>query len=505
MGLLKKLAGQSAVYGISSILGKSINFLLVPLYTGYLDKEQLGSFTLIYAFMAFLNVIFTFGMETSYFRFSTGKGLAPEKVFQNAQSLIVIVALSLGTILYFFAVPLSEVLHFSGQSHLFRWVAMILTIDALMAIPFARLRMEGKSFQFASLKLLNILLNVGFNVLFIVVFFHIYQGDMLPSLQPLVSKWYEPEWGVDYILLANLLANALMVPVLWKLIGKWKFELEKPLLKSMWGYALPLLFMGLAGVTNEVFSRGLFEYALPANHYPGLNAREAGGIFGANFKLAILMNLIIQAFKYAAEPFFFQQSENKNNPALFARVMHWFIIFCTFLMVAVGVNLEIIGHFFFRAEGYDIALNMVPILLLGYLFLGIYYNLSIWFKITDKTQYSFYITAIGAIITVAIILTLVPKWGFIGGALSTLGCYLAMSVICYFFGQRYYPIPYRTSRGLFYLVFSFILSYGGFIIDFNNLLYNFLIHNGLLVLYGLTIFLLEKKELYSLFNSFSKK
>lgn len=505
MGLLKKLAGQSAIYGVSSILGKSINFLLVPLYTGYLEKEDLGSFTMIYAFMAFMNVIFTFGMETTYFRFSTGKGLSPEKVYQNAQSLILIVAFGLGAVLFLFAQPLAEGLNYSGQAHLFKWVALILTIDAVMAIPFAKLRMQGKSIQFASVKLLNILLNVAFNILFIVVLYHIYNGDILPGFQPLVADWYRPEWGVDYILLANLLANFLIVPVLWKLVGKWKFELRKAILKPMWGYALPLLFMGLAGVTNEVFSRGLFEYALPEDLYPGLTPREAGGIFGANFKLAVLMSLIIQAFKYAAEPFFFQQSENKNNPYLFAKVMHWFIIFCTFLMVAVAVNLDIIANLFFRAEGYEIALPMVPLLLMGYLLLGVYYNLSIWFKITDKTQYSFYITAVGAVITVVIILTLVPVWGFMGGALSTLGCYLAMSVICYFTGQRQYPIPYQTKKGLFYLILAFILSYGGFFIDTGYLIYNIVIHNFLLVIYGLVIFLLEKKELYSLFNSFLKK
>lgn len=505
MSLLKQLAGQSAIYGISSILGKTINFLLVPLYTGYLDKEALGSFTMIYALIAFLNVIFTFGMETAYFRFSTGKGLDPKPVYQNAQSLITVVALSLGTLLYLLANPIANALNYPGQGHLFKWVAFILTIDALLAIPFARLRMEGRAMTFALVKLSNILLNVGFNVLFIVVFYHIYNGDMLAILQPLISGWYRPDWGVDYILLANLLANSLIIPVLWSLLGSWKFELKKSILLPMWHYALPLLFMGLAGVTNEVFSRGLFEYALPEDFYPGLSKREAGGVFGANFKLAIFMNLIIQAFKYAAEPFFFQQSGNKNTPQLFAKVMHWFIIFCTFLMLLVAVNLDIIGNLFFRAEGYEIGLSMVPLLLMGYLFLGIYYNLSIWFKITDNTQYSFYITAIGAIITVAVILTLVPVLGFIGGALSTLTCYLVMSIICYYTGQRYYPIPYKTKKGLLYLFVAFTLSYGGFFLDSGHVFLNFLTHNSLVLLYGILIFLMEKKELYSLLRSFSKK
>ncbi|AEL24225.1 lipopolysaccharide biosynthesis protein [Cyclobacterium marinum] len=505
MGLLKKLAGQSAIYGISSILGKSINFLLVPLYTGYLPKEDLGSFTMLYALIAFLNVVFTFGMETSYFRFATGKGLDPKIVFQNAQTLVTAVGLSLGIILFLFADKLSLLFEYEGKTHLFQWAAIILTIDALMALPFARLRLDGRSLTFALLKLFNILLNVGFNVLFIVVAYHIVAGDFLQVFYPYVADWYNPEWGVDYILLANLLANLIILPIIWKLAGKWKLQLKRSILLPMWKYALPLLFMGLAGVTNEVFSRGLFEYSLPENFYPGLNSREAGGVFGANFKLAILMSLIIQAFKYAAEPFFFQQSENKNNPLLFARVMHWFIIFCTFLMVVVSVNLKLIGALFFQAEGYATALPMVPILLMGYLFLGIYYNLSIWFKITDQTQYSFYITLIGAIVTIIIILTLVPVLGFIGGALSTFGSYLVMTLLCYFIGQKYYPIPYQTKKDVGYLLIAFFLSYGGFLIDTGSLAFNFILHSAIILLYAGLIFLMEKKELNSLLKSFSKK
>ncbi|SHN21961.1 Membrane protein involved in the export of O-antigen and teichoic acid [Cyclobacterium lianum] len=505
MGLLKKLAGQSAIYGISSILGKTINFLLVPLYTGYLAKEDLGSFTMLYALIAFLNVVFTFGMETAYFRFATGKGLPPQKVYQNAQSLVFFVAVALGSLLYLFATPLSQLFDFQGKPHLFQWAAMILAIDAVMAIPFAKLRLEGKSLAFALLKLLNIVLNVSFNIIFIVVAYHITEGDILRQLQPCVAAWFRPDWGVDYILLSNVLANFLILPLLWKLVAGWKFELNKKILLPMWHYALPLLFMGLAGVTNEVFSRGLFEHALPAGFYPHLSPREAGGVFGANFKLAILMSLIIQAFKYAAEPFFFQQAENKNNPQLFARVMHWFIIFCSSLMVAVAVNLHLIGKLFFQAEGYSIALSMVPILLMGYLLLGVYYNLSIWFKITDQTKYSFYITFTGAVVTIVVILTLVPVWGFIGGALSTLACYLTMVIMCYYTGQKYYPIPYQTKKGLLYLAVSFLFSYTGFFLDSGDLLLNFFLRNGIFLLFLMLIFLMEKKELYSLFQSISNR
>ncbi|WP_114749203.1 lipopolysaccharide biosynthesis protein [Pleomorphovibrio marinus] len=505
MSQLKKLAGQSAVYGISSILGKTINFLLIPLYTGYLTKEDLGSFTMIYALIAFLNVIFTFGMETAYFRFATGKGLNPERVFNNAHSMVGLVALIMGTVIYLSADGLAELLEYPGQGHLFRWVAFILCIDALMAIPYAKLRIEGRALSFALIKLLNICLNVALNIFFIVFCYHVFHGEWFPEWQSIVQVIYNPDWGVDYILLSNVLANALVLPLLFLLVRNLGIKLEREILAPMWQYAMPLLFMGLAGVTNEVFSRGLFEYALPEGFYEGLSTREAGGIFGANFKLAIFMNLIIQAFKYAAEPFFFQQATNKESPQVFARVMHWFIIFCTFLMVAVAVNLDVIGGLFFQAEGYETGLSMVPLLLMGYLFLGIYYNLSIWFKLTDQTSYSFYITAIGAVVTVAVIFTLVPIWGFMGGAMSTFASYGVMCILCYRLGQRYYPIPYQTKKAIVILVVAFVFSYSGFLIHTGNIFLDFFIHNLFIIAYGFFVFTLEKKELTLLFARFRKK
>jgi O-antigen/teichoic acid export membrane protein len=505
MSQLKKLAGQTAIYGISSILGKTINFLLLPIYTTYLNKEALGSFTAIYAFIAFLNIIFTYGMETTYFRYATGKGLDPQKVFAQIQSLLITTSISMGAIIYFSAPALASWLGYEGQEYLFRWMAWILAIDAVLALPYAKLRKENKALQFALTKLGNILLNVGFNIFFIVFCFHVWNGEILPGLQPLVNSIYNPEWGVEYILLSNLLANALLIPVLFRLSGKFVFKMDKEILQPMWHYAVPLLFMGLAGVTNEVFSRGLFEYVLPENFYEGLTQREAGGVFGANFKLAIFMNLIIQAFKYAAEPFFFNQSTDNNSPALFARVMHAFVIFCSILMLAVSVNLDILGNLFLRGEGYSDALYIVPVLLLGYLFLGIYFNLSIWFKLTDQTKYSFYITALGAVVTVIVIFVFVPILGYMGAALSTLLSYFLMTVVCYFYGQKYFPIPYKTGRDLFYLLLAFGLSYLGFFTKLEQPVLQFITRNSLVIVFVLVVLWLEREELQKFSNPLTKR
>ena len=494
MGTLKKLAGQTAIYGLSSILGRSINFLLIIIYTGYLSKADLGAFTGIYALIGFLNIVFTYGMETAFFRFSTGKNQDPTRVYHNTQSLLVLSSLILGSGIYLAAPLLAEWMDYPGQAYLFQWTALLLAFDAVLAIPFAKLRLDNKAKIFAGAKLINILLNVTFNLLLLIWIPGWIQSGMLPE----GILGYQSTWGVEYILLANLLANGLIIPFVWWKAGFFSFRLEKEILQPMWTYSLPLLFMGLAGVTNELISRLLFEYVLPVNFYSGLSSREAAGIFGANFKLAILMNLVIQAFKYAAEPFFFRESKEKDSPKMYAQVMHAFILFCSLLMILISVNLNWIGPLFLKGDAYEMGFSIVPLLLLGYLLLGIYFNLSIWFKLTDKTNYSFWITFLGAIVSVAGIVFLVPVWGFMGAALSTVACYLVMVAVCYFFGQKYYPIPYQTNRGLGYLILAFALSYFGYFLETGVGSLDFILKNSGVLLFLAVVFFGERTFFRSL-------
>jgi len=494
MGTLKKLAGQTAIYGLSSILGRSINFLLIIIYTGYLSKADLGAFTGIYALIGFLNIVFTYGMETAFFRFSTGKNQDPTRVYHNTQSLLVLSSLVLGSGIYLAAPLLAEWMDYPDQAYLFQWTALLLAFDAVLAIPFAKLRLENKAKTFAGAKLINILLNVAFNLLLLIWIPGWIQSGMLPE----GILGYQSSWGVEYILLANLLANGLIIPFVWWKAGFFSFRLEKEILQPMWTYSLPLLFMGLAGVTNELISRLLFEYVLPINFYPGLSSREAAGIFGANFKLAILMNLVIQAFKYAAEPFFFRESKEKDSPKMYAQVMHAFILFCSLLMILISVNLNWIGPLFLKGDAYEMGFSIVPLLLLGYLLLGIYFNLSIWFKLTDKTNYSFWITFLGAVVSVAGIVFLVPVWGFMGAALSTVACYLVMVAVCYFFGQKHYPIPYQTNRGLGYLILAFALSYFGYFLETGLSTLDFILKNSGALLFLVAVFFMERKFVRSL-------
>jgi O-antigen/teichoic acid export membrane protein len=479
MSTLKKLAGQTAIYGLSSILARSINFLMIFVYTSYLNKEGLGSFTGIYALIGFLNIIFTYGMETSFFRFSTGKNLDPNRVYNSTQSLLIVSTLLLGSGVYLLAPRLADLLNYPSKAYLFRWTALILSFDAILAIPFAKLRLSNRAFAFAGAKIINVLLNVFFTLLLIIWIPEMIKSGTLEE----GMLGYRLDWGVEYILLANLFANGLIIPYVWWRAGFFRFSIDKEIIRPMWKYAIPLLFMGLAGVTNELVSRLLFEYLLPRDFYPGLSSREAAGIFGTSVKLAILMNLVIQAFKYAAEPFFFGKSTDKNSPQLYAQVMHVFVIFCSVLMVAISVNLDLIGFLFPKGAGYDSAFFIVPVLLMGYLLLGIYFNLSIWFKVTDQTKYSFWITLVGAIVSLIVIFAAVPTLGYLGGALSTLTCYLVMTAICYYYGQKHFPIPYHTGRDIGYLVLAFVLSYAGFFLDFGSMGVNFFAKNCLVLMF----------------------
>ncbi len=491
MSNLKSLAGQTAIYGLSSILGRSVNFLLIIVYTTFLSEDAIGAFTGIYALIGFLNIVFTFGMETTFFRFATGKNLDATQVYNTTQSLLVTTSLILGSTVFLLAPFLAEWMDYPGQAYLFRWMALILCFDAIMAIPFARLRLRNQAWVFAGAKLLNITLNVGLNIILIVVFPQMIEAGTLQE----GFLGYRTDWGVEYILLANLLANGLIIPLVWWKAGFFSFKLNGEILKPMWEYAFPLLFMGLAGVTNDLVSRLLFEYLLPADFYPGLTSRQATGIFGANFKLAVLMNLVIQAFKYAAEPFFFKKASDPNSPQLYAKVTHGFIIFTSVLMVAISVNLNWIGPLFLRQESYSAALYIVPVLLMGYLLLGVYFNISIWFKVTDRTSYSLWITLAGALTSILVIFLMVPRFGYIGAALSTLASYSLLVIICYFFGQKFYPIPYPTLKLVFYLILGFVLSYAGFYLEMDNEFIGFIVRNSVVLAMLGGIYLLERKDL----------
>ena len=495
MNQLKRLAGETAIYGVSSILGRMLNYLLVPIYTAYFEPGQYGIVTEIYAYTAFMVIIFTYGLETAYFRFATSHKKEENLVYNSAETSILTSSILLSLILILFATPIVNYLEYPGRERYVYWFAAILSIDAIVAIPFAKLRLEHKAKQFAIAKLINIFLNIILNIFFIVVLKMIYEGDFLPSLTDEVKGWYDPDLGPDYVFLSNLIANASLLLVLSKIIFKARLNIKWKYLKPMLIYAYPLLFMGLAGATNEMLSRALLKKLLPDGFYEGMDNIDALGVFGACYKLSVFMTLTIQAFRYAAEPFFFSRAEDKNSPELFRDVMHWFVIMGAFIFLIVSLNLDIVASIFLQSPEYWRALPVVPVLLLANLFLGIYYNLSVWFKLTDKTFFGTWISGTGAIITIVLNFILIPYFGYEGSAVVTLITYFTMSAMSYFIGRKYYPIPYRVMKDLFYIIFATIVYYVVSSLPEFNLVLDKVLDILVIIFFAIFVYWIERKEI----------
>ena len=458
MSVLKKLAGETATYGVSTMLGRLLNYLLVFLYTQF-DPSQLAIQAQLYAYAGFFFIIYTFGMETSFFRFAR-KEEDKQAYYNLILSAVIVVSVLISTLLIVFAEPVARLIEYPEEVTLVRWMAIIMATDGIMAIPFARLRLEGKAKKFVRIRIINILLNIGLNVFFLVFCRAVYEGEYLPALQPLVALIYVPDIPAAYIVIANLIANLTFFWFLRQELLGFRFVWNWKIFRPVWVYAFPIMIMNIAGVTNLLFDRMALQFLLPEGFYAGRTTRDAIGIYSQTFKLSIFMNLAIQAFKYAAEPFFFSKAEDKNAPEVFADVMKWFIIICVLMGVGICLNLPTLADIFLRRKIYHEGLPVVPWLLLGFLFLGIYYNLATWFKLTDKTQYGTYLTVTGACITASLNIVLVPVMGYLGCALAFASSSVIMAALCYAFGQKFYPVPYRVGSALGYVILGGIVAWG---------------------------------------------
>lgn len=482
MSLLRKLAGQTAVYGLSSVLGRLLNYLLVPIYTAVFSPGEYGVVTELYAYIAFLNILYVYGLETAFFRFSK----EGSQVFNVALSSILISSIFLSGVIWLGAAPIANFLQYPGKENLIRWLAAILAIDGLVAIPFARLREEGKALKFATFKLSNIGINIFLNLFFL--FFCPWVLDKNPS--HFLSIIYFPALGVGYIFLSNLIANAvyllLFVPT-WK---KVKLAFDALLWKRMMSYAWPVLIIGFAGVTNEMLSRAILKYRLPEGYYENYSNIEILGIFGACYKLSVFMTLAVQSFRYAFEPFFFAQAKDKNSPIVFSNVMTYFVLFTSFSWLALCVLMPYYAPVFLRQQSYLFALDAVPWLLGGGLFLGVFYNLSLWYKLTDKTRYGAYISLVGAGCTFFLNWTLIPVYGYLGSAYATFCSYLLMVIISYFWGSRHYPVPYKVLKVIGYVFFAAL----GIVL--NEIMDGSLLISCAIILIFLTLtFIIERRNL----------
>ena len=495
MSILKKLASETASYGVSTILGRSLNFLLVFIHTAAFLPGELGVNIKLYSYVAVANIIYTYGMETAFFRFAAEDKI---KYYNIIQSAILISSAFFSLILIIFATPIITYLGYAGKENFLIWLALILAIDAITAIPFARLRLEKQTAKFVKAKIINILINIFFNIFFLLILKKIADGDYLNSLQSLAQKLYNPKIGAGYIFLANLLANATFIYFLRKELFDFKFQFDKDELKRLLLYSYPVMLMVLASTFNLLFDRLLLERLLPTGFYPERTSQEALGIYGNVYKLSIFMALATQAFRYAAEPFFLSKIDDKQSPETLANVTKWFLITCIFIWLGVCLNLDWLKMLFLRKKIYWEGISVVPILLLANLFLGIYYNISVWFKLNKKTYFGTLITLIGLVITVLLNIILIPKMGYMGCAIAFLISCFSMTATCYFLGQRYYPVPYKIGSAIGYIISAGLLIYCVMHIQFSSLWVSVPYHLLLMALYTAGVVIVERKTIIPL-------
>lgn len=439
---LKKITGQTAIYGISSILGRLLNFALVPIYTTLFLPDLYGIVSYLFAISALLMVVFTHGMETSYFRYSKVEGKLPEQVygtsFWSTFGLSSILLLSA----CFFIDDIAGLLKLGRHKNYLYYLMLIMALDVFTTIPFARLREEGKASRFAWIKILNVVLNLSLNLFFYILCPYLLNKGIATDF---IESIYHPEWGIAYIFISNSVASALNVVLLFPQIKQISTP-SSSLWKEMIRYALPLMLAGLAYIINEMADKLFLKSLLPEEI-----ADYEIGVYSGCYKLAIFMNLFIQAFRYGAEPFFFAQAASKNAEAVYARVMKFFVAFLLLIFLGVTFYIDII-KLLLRDSSYYEGIVVVPILLMANLFFGIYYNLSIWYKLTNKTHYGAYISLFGATLTIAGNILMIPYFGYVGSAWATLICYASMCLISYLLGQKHYPVKYDLKRLSLYFI-----------------------------------------------------
>ena len=457
---IKALAGQTVIYGLGTIVPRLLNYLLTPFYVRVFVSGEYGQISELYAWIALLLAILTFGMETTFFRFSQKEDSG--KVFNNAETIVLLIT-SIFLVLYgFFYKSFAELIHYEFNTHYVLLLGIIVAIDAAAAIPFAMLRKENKAGRFSLIKTINVLTNIFFNILFLVV---------IPEKSMMIgeSLFGEGTSLLIWVFISNILASLLNLILLFPQLSKLRLRLNRDLIVPMLKYSFPILLISLVGMVNEVADKILIKYlvtipdetTLASMNMTGEKyAMQQLGIYSANFKLGVLMTIFIQMFRFASEPFFFSHAKDRNAPTLYAKVMTYFVIFCLLIFLGVMFYMDILQHFVGRTgSDYREGLRIVPIILIANMLYGIVFNLSIWFKLSDKTYYGTIISIIGSITTLLCFFILIPRIGYMGAAIAHLGCYSVMMLVSYFWGQRIMPIPYQIGRITIYCVLAAILFF----------------------------------------------
>ena len=482
MSGFKSLFKQTFIYGLATVLPRMLSFILVPLYTdpSVLSVEEYGRVSFIFAYFVLFNVVLAYGMETAFFRFFN-KEEHQEKVTSTSAVSIIISSFILLGIAFLFRHQISSLINIDLQY--LNLVFIILLLDALVIIPFSWLRATAKPMRYAIIKIFNVAVNLGLNVFLLLYLKDLAEGNSL------LERIYKPDFEINYIFISNVIASGLTLLLLLPFYTKIKFTFDTVLWKKMMRYALPVLIAGIAYSVNETFDRILLEYLLP----PDIADKQLG-MYSACYKLALFMTLFATAFRLGIEPYFFSHSKTENPQKNYATILEYFVAFGSVILLTVVVFADVLKPYIIRSEAYYEAMWIVPFILLANFCLGIYHNLSVWYKITDRTKFGAYISIFGAIVTLVLNYALIPIIGFKGSAIATLSAYGLMMLLSFYFGRKYYPVPYNFKKISLYLVVSILFSF----IFFYNYRENYIIGIAMLIVFLGLVILLEKKELKQL-------
>jgi len=480
---IKKLAGDTVIYGLGTMVPRLLFYLLVPFYTIFIfNKGEYGQITELYAYVAILLVLLTYGMETAFFRYANKSGNA-KKVYNTALTSILTTSLLFLVVVIIFLSDISSAIRYSGHNEYILMIALIVAIDAFTALPFAWLRFKDNARRFSIIRIVSVSINVFFNLLFLVA---------LPKLFPEQTaslQYFEEGNKIVFVFIANLIGSLSTVLMLWKELKIFRISIDKILFKKLLNYSLPILVIGLAGMINEVADKILLKYYLPNPE----TAIEQIGVYGASYKLAILMMLFIQMFRFAAEPFFFAEEKKKDAKKTYAKVMDWFVIFTLFIFLAVTLYLDIFKYLI--GPKFWAGLAIVPIVLAAKLFLGVFYNLSVWYKLNNKTLYGAVIAVFGAGITITLNIIFIPKYGYMASAWANFACYFSMMIISWIWGSRIYKVKYNLKKILSYSLLAVALYFASQYFGGHEKFLQLTINTMLMLVFALTVFMFERKNL----------
>jgi len=443
---MKKLAKETAMYGVSSILGKFLNWMMVPLYTYVLaNSAEYGIVTNLYAWTALLLVMLTYGMETGFLRFANKNKEEAGKVYSTTLIAVGTTSTIFALCCIFFSHPIANTLGYSKHPE---WIAMLGTVvalDAFGCIPYVYLRFKNRPIRFVALNLFAIFVNIFFNIFFLVICPRI----MVKSPE-LISWFYNPDYGVGYVFIANIFSTVLVTIALLFDVFVVKFEFDKALLKKMLQYSLPLVILGIAGIMNQTLDKILFPFLLH-----GEVGKAELGIYGATSKIALVMTMFTQAFRYSYEPFIFAQKKDKNSLETYADAMKYYILIALFIFLGMVLYMDIFKYII--QYKYWVGLKVVPVVMFSFIFQGAFFNLSLWYKLTDKTMYGAIFSILGTVIIIVLNIILVPLYSYMGCAWAAFVCYLAIMLVSYYYGQKHMPIKYDLKTIGLYTAVTIVL------------------------------------------------